>query len=78
MRCWVVGNDPRRYGFESALWTRQIVSELVQARFGVRLGLTAIGELLNSLGITPQKPLRRAYERSAELVQRWREEDRAS
>ena len=38
------------------------------------LGLTAVGRLLASLEITPQKPLRRAYERDPAAVKLWVEE----
>jgi transposase len=37
----------------------------------VELGLTAMGRLLASLDITPQKPLRRAYERDPQAVDQW-------
>jgi transposase len=37
----------------------------------VELGLTAVGRLLASLEITPQKPLRRAYERDPQAVELW-------
>ena len=39
----------------------------------IDLGLTAVGRLLASLNITPQKPLRRAYERDPEQVKEWLE-----
>jgi transposase len=68
---WIIGKDPRQYGFDFGLWTRQIVAELVEERFGVQLSVTAIGRLLAELGITPQKPLRRAYERDPVAVERW-------
>ena len=57
---WMVGKDPRQYGFEFGLWTRRIVQTLIQERFGVSLTLPAVGHLLTRLQITPQKPLRRA------------------
>src|ERR1019366_9203934 len=41
---------------------------------GVKLCLTSVGMLLASLEITPQKPLRRAYERDPVAVERWRTE----
>lgn len=68
---WIIGKDPRQYGFDFGLWTRRIVSELIDEKFGVTLGLTAVGRLLASLDITPQKPLRRAYERDPEKVEQW-------
>src|SRR5215831_8428174 len=41
---------------------------------GIELGLTAVGRLLASLEITPQKPLRRAYERDPKAVDLWMKE----
>ena len=71
---WILGKDPRQYGFEFGLWTRRIVQALIQEKMGIALGLTAVGRLLASLNITPQKPLRRAYERDPQAVQRWLDE----
>jgi transposase len=71
VRTWIVGKDPRQYGFDFGLWTRQIVAALILEKFGIQLGLTAVGRLLASLDITPQRPLRRAYERDPQAVQQW-------
>lgn len=68
---WINGKDPRQYNFEFALWTRRIVSSLVEEKFGITLGVTAVGRLLAELEITPQKPLRRAYERDPRAIKRW-------
>lgn len=72
---WIVGGDPRQQGFEFGLWTRQIVANLIESRFHVTLSLTAVGNLLHSLGLTPQKPLRRAYERDEEAVEKWKRQE---
>jgi transposase len=74
VRRWINGKDPRPYGFDFGLWTRQVVRELIAQRFGVPLGLTTVGRLLAQLGITPQKPLRRAYERDPVAIARWQRE----
>jgi transposase len=71
VRGWINGKDPRQYGFDFGLWTRQIVAALIEQKFGVRLGVTAVGRLLAELDITPQKPLRRAYERDPAAIKRW-------
>jgi transposase len=71
---WILGKDPRQYGFDFGLWSRRIVQALIQERMGVALGLTAVGRLLAGLDITPQKPLRRAYERDPKAVQWWLEQ----
>ena len=72
VRRWINGKDPRQYGFDFGLWTRQIVAALIAQKFGVRLGVTAVGRLLAELDITPQKPLRRAYERDPVAIERWK------
>src|SRR2546428_8250677 len=71
---WIVGKDPRQYGFDYGLWTRRIVQSLIERKFGIRLGWTAVGRMLARLGITPQKPLRRAYERDPIKIQHWLDE----
>jgi transposase len=69
-----LGKDPRQYGFDFGLWTRRIVQALIEGKMKVELGLTAVGRLLASLDITPQKPLRRAYERDPAAVDLWLKE----
>ena len=51
---WIVGKDPRQYGFAFGLWTRSIVAQLIEQRMGVTLGLTAVGKLLTPLAISPR------------------------
>jgi transposase len=68
---WVNGKNPMQYGFDFGLWTRQIVRELVQQKFDVRLSLASIGAMLAGLGLTAQKPLQRAYQRDPEAIERW-------
>ncbi|MDH3772003.1 MAG: IS630 family transposase [Nitrospirota bacterium] len=69
---WVNGKDPRQYGLDFGLWTRSIVASLIERKFNVRLGLTAVGALLARLGLSPQKPLQRAYQRDPEAIEKWR------
>lgn len=71
---WVNGRDPRQYGLDFGLWTRAIVAELIEQKFGIQLGLTAVGKLLAKLGLTPQKPLQRAYQRDPEAIEKWQRE----
>ena len=50
---WINGRDPRQYGLDFGLWTRAIVVTLIEQKFGLRLGVTAVGALLAKLGLTP-------------------------
>jgi len=71
---WINGRDPRQYGFDFGLWTRSVVVSLIEQKFGIRLGVSAVGELLAKLGLTPQKPLQRAYQRDPQAIERWQRE----
>jgi transposase len=69
--CWINGHDPRGYGLDSGLWTRAVVASLIERKFGIQLGRTAVGDLLAKLGLTPQKPLQRAYQRDPAAIEQW-------
>jgi len=71
---WIDGNDPRQYGLDVGLWTRQIVAALIEQKLGLRMGVTAVGKMLARLGLTPQKPLQRAYQRDPKAIERWKRE----
>ena len=71
---WINGKNPMQYGFDFGLWTRQIARELIAQRFAVRLSLASAGALLARVGLTPQKPLQRAYQRDPDAVARWQRE----
>jgi len=71
----VVGKDPRQYKFPFALWTRNAIATLIYQRYAIRLSANSVGRLLAQLGITPQKPLWRAYQQDPERVRQWVEEE---
>lgn len=71
---WINGKNPRQYGFDFGLWTRQIVGELIRQKFAVRLSLASVGALLARLGLTAQKPLQQAYQRDPQAVAKWEQE----
>lgn len=73
VRKWICGKDPRQYGLDFGLWTRKIIAHLIGERMRIKIGITAVGRLLAQLGITPQKPLRRAYERDPQAIEEWKE-----
>ena len=71
----VVGNDPRQLRFAFALWTRAMVRELIGREFGVALSEVSVGRLLRKLGLSPQRPLYRAYQQNPQAVARWKAEE---
>lgn len=58
-----------------ALWTREAVRDVIERRFGVGVSVSTVGRYLKRWGFTPQKPVRRAYERNPKAVQRWLKEE---
>ena len=54
-----------------ALWTREAVCQLLQRQFGLTMSVWTAGRCLKAWGMTPQKPVRRAYERDPKAVQHW-------
>jgi transposase len=66
---------PQQYKFEYALWTLAIIRALIERVFGVRLSEVSVSRLMKRLGFTPQRPLYRAWQQDAKLVERWREQD---
>ena len=44
---------------------------MIKDHFDITLSITSTGELLHCLGLTPQKPLGRAYERDGKAVKKW-------
>jgi transposase len=71
----VTTKNPLQLKFQFALWTREMVRELVASRFGVHLGLSSVGRLLQQLGLSVQRPLWRAWQQDPQAVARWKEEE---
>jgi transposase len=70
----VVGADPRQLQFPFALWTREMVRELISREFGVRLSVISVGRLLRTLGLSAQRPLYRAWQQNPAVVEAWKAE----
>lgn len=67
----VVTKTPMQMEFESALWSRDIVRELIRRRFGIEVSKTSVVRLLTRLGLSSQTPLALAYQRDPELTGTW-------
>jgi len=75
LRRWIGDKTPDQLKLPFALWTSRAVRELIERRFGKRLGLSTVQLYLKRWGMTPQKPLARARERSPAAIAAWLERD---
>lgn len=67
--------NPLQLNFEFALWTLAMIRELIRREFGVSLSEVSVGRLMKRLGFTPQRPLYRAWQQDAGLVEAWRQHE---
>ncbi|MHB8293844.1 MAG: IS630 family transposase [Acidimicrobiales bacterium] len=72
IRSVVIQKDPRQLQFAFALWTRELVADLIFREFGVSMSLSAVGRMLRRMGMSPQRPLWRAYQADPEAVAAWK------
>ena len=71
VRAWIADKTPDQLKLPFALWTSRAVRDLITLRLGRRLGLSTVQLYLKRWGMTPQKPLARARERSPAAVAAW-------
>ncbi|MGH3319345.1 MAG: IS630 family transposase [Nocardioidaceae bacterium] len=71
----VNGTDPRARGFGMALWTRGMIRDLIKRVFGKAVSSATTGRILKKLGMSPQRPLYRAWKQDPERVERWKREE---
>lgn len=75
IRKTIIGKSPLQLGFEFALWTREMVRDLIRKKYDVKLHAVSVGRLLRKIGLSPQKPLHRAFQQNPKLIQSWIDEE---
>jgi transposase len=70
----LTSSDVEAYGFRGKVWTCRRVAELIFGQFGVRYHPAHVSRLMGNLGLSLQKPQRRAYQRDEEAIRRFKEE----
>jgi transposase len=71
----VRSNCPNQLSFDFGLWTLRLIRELIEREFKVSLSVPTVGKVMHSLGFSAQRPLHRAWEQDATLVQSWLQTD---
>ena len=67
----IVQKNPLQFRFEFALWTREIIREVIHRKYKLRLGLSSVSRLLKQLGLSCQRPLFKAWQQNEQQVQNW-------
>jgi len=67
----ICDKTPDQLKMKFALWSREAVRQLILERFGVDYALQTMSEILRRWGMTPQRPLKKAYEQQPKQVQEW-------
>lgn len=76
---WVVrtirDKHPDQLKLNLVLWTREAIQKLIEQRFGIKMAIRTVGDYLHRWGMTPQKPVTKAYQQNPEAVKRWLEKE---
>ena len=72
---WIIGRCPDQLRLPFVLWTREAVQLLLEREFGLQVSVWTVGRYLKRWGLTPQKPVRRAFEQDPAAVRRWLESE---
>jgi transposase len=70
----VLESTPLAWGYETPLWTRAILAELLQERFEVKLSEVSVGRYLHELSLSAQVPDWKAHEQDPQAVRHFLEE----
>ena len=71
----ILSGCPDQMSMPFALWTREAMQQLLSRKFAVEVSVWTVGRYLRAWGLTPQKPVRRAYEQNPAAVRKWLEEE---
>ncbi|MFT0174758.1 IS630 family transposase [Paraburkholderia mimosarum] len=75
IRKLIIERMPDQLSMPFYLWTRESVAQLIERQYGITVSKWTAGRYLKAWGVSAQKPVRRAYERKDEAIERWLNED---
>jgi transposase len=68
----LIDAGPRACGFTFDAWTLPRVRDLIEREFAITYAWGHVGQILRSIGYSPQKPEKRARERDEEKIEEWK------
>lgn len=75
IRTIICDATPDQLKMPFALWTREAIQSLILDLFEIRMERRQVGHYLKRWDFTPQRPVKRAYERNDKAVRNWMDED---
>lgn len=69
----ITKENPEQYKFPFALWTIAIIRDVIKQIFNIHMSDVTVWRTLKILGLSPQRPLRRAYQQNSEDVKNFLE-----
>ena len=63
--------NPGQLKMPFVLWSAKLLAGAIKNKFGVTLSKASVCRLLHQLGLSPQRPLWRAFQRDEKAVERW-------
>lgn len=65
--------NPLQLKFDYALWTSDMIVELIERKFSVTYSKVQVGRLMKKVGLSRQRPLERAVQQDPQKVKQWLE-----
>ena len=70
----LLAQGAQAHGFRGEVWTCARIAELISREFGVLYHPAHVSRLVRKLGLSLQKPVRRANQRDEKAIERWKEQ----
>jgi transposase len=67
----LLARGPGAYGFTGEVWTTKRIAAIIHQTFGVRYHPAHVSRLVRALGLSVQKPIKRATQRDEAAVAQW-------
>jgi transposase len=70
----LLAQGAQAYGFRGEVWTCERVAIVIRKEFGVSYHPAHVSRVVRALGLSLQKPMRRANQRDEQAIRHWKEQ----
>ena len=68
LETWTLTQNPTHFGHYKVFWTRDIVTLAIKKEFNITMHPAAVGKMVKKLGLTPQRPVRKAWQQDEKNI----------